>query len=182
MIRRGLLAVALLVAGCGAIPLPSAPPDLGPPVECLGIPGPTCQQIIDDARANAEPGTVPVRIRAVCTAVCTLQQGDVSVEVRYSNGRVDTYGMGWSGPGVAPPPVVPGALPVDPTCQGVPEVPCRDRALESVVADPARPAIRDILVRCTVAVCTEAAGTGETVITYADDTTTTSGWGYQSPD
>lgn len=181
MIRRGLLAVALLVAGCRGLTATAAPVLMGPPVECVGIPAQTCQQIVADARGNAEPGTVPVRIRAVCTALpCTPQRGDVSVEVVYSNGRTDTYGMGWSSAPEPVPPIGPAELPVEPVCQGVPQGPCRDRALETVGADPNRAAIRGILVRCTAASCTDASGTGQTIVTYGDGGTSTSDWGYET--
>ena len=114
-----LAAVAALVAGClGDDSLEPLPP--GPPVDCRAIPAVTCQQIVDDARRNADPGTAPVRIRAVCTTMCTPRSGDVQVDVRYSDGRRQSYGMSWTGaePGAgqapapapsAPPPSVPGS-------------------------------------------------------------------------
>lgn len=186
MIRVGLLVLELLLAGCGGPPGPTASLQMVAPVECIGIPAGTCQQIVTDARRNAEPGTFPVRIRAACTraAGCTLQEGDVSVEVDYSNGRQDAYGMGWAGPGggdPAPPVVV---LPVAPTCEGVPARPCEERAREAVGAVVEVAAIRSIVVRCvpdaSTPTCTDANGVGTTVVTFADGTTQSADWGYAS--
>jgi hypothetical protein len=46
--------------------------------------------------------------------------------------------------------------------------------------DSTGPEVRTILVRCTVNPCSETTGTGDTVITYADGTTSTGGWNYQN--
>ncbi len=99
-----IIGAALLAAGClDGTPTAATfgPIDQAqPPIECVAIPARTCQEIVTDARRNADPGTVPVRIRATCTRrPCTLQQGDVSVEVLYSNGRRDSFVMGWAGTG-----------------------------------------------------------------------------------
>jgi hypothetical protein len=179
MTRLVLGVVVLLFAGCGD-GWSSAPPlDALPPVECVGIPAATCQTIVADARRNAEPGTVPIRIRAVCaTPPCTIQQGDVNVEVRYSNGRADQYSMGWAGPGAGQPPV-PVVPPVEPTCQGVPIETCRDMAISAVTGVTGGPAVTAILVRCS-ATCTSLQGDGETILTFADGTTTTATWGYSN--
>ena len=177
--RAAFLLVAVLAAGCGGEAASPTPVEFIPPVECIGIPAGTCQQIVTDARRNAQPGTFPVHIRAVCAQPpCTIQQGDVSVDIQYSDGRRDSYGMGWSGPGVEEPPPAQVELPVEPVCQGVPAGPCRDRAVEFVASSEDVRDIRSIVVRCTAASCTDVQGEGETLITFADGDVLTSSWGY----
>jgi hypothetical protein len=102
---------AVLVLGCGGPSSTPTPVQMIPPVECVGVPAQTCQEIVADARRNARPGTFLVHVRAVCTrAVCTLQDGDVTIDSQYSDGHTESMGMGWSGAiDVAPPPPdVPG--------------------------------------------------------------------------
>lgn len=180
--RRVALAAVLALAGCGGVAETPRPVDVGPPIECTRIPAQTCQEIVANARREADPGTVPVRIRAMCTrAVCTPQGGDVSVEILYSNGRTDQYGMGWAGAvGVDPGPPQPvEPLPVQPICQGIAPDPCRERAIEAWSEHVGRRDVRGITVRCA-AVCTPEHGTGTTFVTFADGTTTTADWGYAS--
>jgi hypothetical protein len=101
MIKVLAALLGLLLLGCGDEPVVSSMPiDGGPPVDCVAIPAATCQTIVNDARSNAEPGTIPIRIRAICTRPpCTIQRGEVEATVQYSNGRTDTYGMAWEGAG-----------------------------------------------------------------------------------
>ena len=182
-VRALLLAgsLAWILAGCLGTESSPTPVEFLPPVECLGIPASTCQEIVTSARLSAPRGTVPVRIRAVCTQPpCTLQRGDVSIDVTYSDGSTQSSGMGWAGPGAGDPAPVAPNLPVEPTCIAVPVSPCRDRALEAVMANGDLGAIRAIAVRCTIAACTDTQGTGETLLTFADGSTSTSGWGYSS--
>ena len=186
MIRRVALAAVLALAGCGGVAATPVPVEVLPSIECTRIPAQTCREIVDSARREADPGTVPVRIRAVCTrAMCTPQGGDASIEVLYSNGRSDNHSIGWAGavgvdPG-PPPPVepLPVPLPVEPICLGIAAEPCRERAREASESNLGRGDIRGIVVRCT-GVCTPEQGTGTTLVTFADGTTTTSDWGYAS--
>ena len=177
-----LIAMGALVAGCLGASATLPPPVM--PVQCVGIPAQTCQQIVNDARKNADPGTIPLQIRAVCTGSCTPAAGNVQVDILYSNNRRDSYGMGWSGavepaPG-GPAPAEP-SLPVEPVCQGVPAGPCRDQAISGAMGGPgidgAPPVVR-IEVRCTSAPCTESAGSGDTLVTRSDGSTSTSSWSY----
>lgn len=98
--RRSIavLAWALVVAGCmpfAATPVPIIPD--APILECRGVLAVTCQEVVADARLNAEPGEVPVRIRVACSRPpCTLAAGEADVVVQYSSGRISTYQMGWS--------------------------------------------------------------------------------------
>jgi hypothetical protein len=181
-----VVALASVLSGClGDSTLEPLPP--GPPVDCRAIPVVTCQQIVNDARTNADPGTAPVQIRAVCTTTCIPQSGDVKVDVLYSNGRRESYGMNWSGaaaPGGGQVPGPEATLPVPPTCQGVPVEHCRQQALAIVADGPASiggggQAITSILVRCTVDPCTRERGGGETTVTYADGSTSGSSWSYE---
>lgn len=68
-----------------------------------------------------------------------------------------------------------------PECQGVPPATCQQTAQSSIGVVGGQ-AIVGILVRCTAAACTDKHGEGDTVITLADGTTSTSGWGYATAD
>jgi hypothetical protein len=109
MRRIGLLLVmALIVAGCmweaaPAVPLPGV---RGQPAEsCLGVPPLICQQVLDDAEANASAGAFPVQVSITCTQQpCTMARGEVESIIVYSDGQTSTMGMGWEGPMPAPAP------------------------------------------------------------------------------
>lgn len=178
---RGLVAVALalLVAACA---LPAPTPILNPPaqpiVDCVAVAPDVCQQAVRDAGRNAPAGSVVVRMQVRCTVqVCTAARGQSEVDVQYSDGTTGTYGSAWEQavPGGQAPPAV---LPVQPTCIGVPPQRCRETALSAVPVPDGRLAVLSIVVRCTRPPCTDAAGQGDMVVTYADRTTTESSWGY----
>jgi hypothetical protein len=178
-----LVLLAVSLAACDLATASAVP--AGPPVDCRGIPVGTCQGIVADARTNAGPGAVPVNIRAVCLdAACTNASGNVQVDILYSTGRRDSYTMGWAGPAPGMPegPGVVLELPVAPVCQGIAPEPCLERARESLPVDEAGALsggqIVRIVVRCTASSCTDARGDGDTVITFADGTTTTASWSY----
>lgn len=170
-------AVALIVTACGVVGtggLEPLPP--GPPLECVGVPAMTCQQANQDARNNAAPGVVPVRVRVVCTsATCTPEAGEVQVDIGYSDGRRDGYAMSWASAGEAPV-SDPDELPVE-VCQGVPEAPCQDAA-QGAVARFGGQKVASIVVTCTVRECTDAAGETSTTVTFADGTSETQSSGY----
>jgi hypothetical protein len=174
-----LLTLGALVSGCDGGASSPMPIQFIQPVECVGIPARTCQEIVTEARRNAQPGTFPVQIRAVCTQVpCTAEQGMVDIDIQYSDGRRERSGMGWAGavdvgdPAPAPPSV---ALP-GPTCQGVPLERCTEVALGG---DPTSGAVISVVVRCTAEPCTAERGAGDTILTFADGTTSTSNWSYE---
>ncbi len=180
-----LIAFGAIVGGCfGGETAPSPPVVMAPAIECLGIPERTCQEIVTEARRNAEPGSVPLSIRAACTvAPCTLQNGEVSIEVDYSNGNTQAWGMGWSGaeePGVAPDPGAP-IVPGEPVCLGVPAVSCRDLAESASSADPQGREIASITVRCRAVPCTTTTGSGDTLVLFTDGTSTVTEWSYENP-
>jgi hypothetical protein len=97
--------------------------------------------------------------------------------------------LSWSEPGAGsgggitgpaqpvPVPVPVPALPVEPTCQGVPVSMCRTLA-ETAFGELTDEAVVAILVRCTEPPCNDKHGTGDTLVTYADGTTRSSGWEY----
>jgi hypothetical protein len=93
-----VLAWSFVVAGCmpfAPTPVPVIPAE--PILDCRGVLAVTCQEVVADARLNAEPGEVPVRIRVACSRPpCTLASGEADVMVQYSSGRTSTYQMGWS--------------------------------------------------------------------------------------
>jgi hypothetical protein len=166
------LAACGMIVGGGLEPLPP-----GPPLECIGVPAATCQQAQQDARNNAAPGVVPVRVRVVCTsATCTPETGEVQVDVGYSDGRRDGYEMSWASAGEAPV-GEPLELPVEPVCQGVPAVPCGDAAL-SAFGSVLGQEVASIVVTCAAAPCTDASGETSTTVTFADGTEETQSSSY----
>jgi hypothetical protein len=184
----GLGTICLGIAACFGGEVPPPPPvQLQAAVDCQGIPAGTCQEIVTDARRNAEPGTIPVAIKAVCTSPpCTPQSGEVQVEVQYSNGSGQAFSMGWAEaePGEAP---VPGGFPDDgglegdPVCQGVPAEPCREMAATPAGDDLDGREIQSITVRCRAVPCTTTTGSGDTIVMFADGTSVVTDWSYENP-
>ena len=181
--RVGMVVLGLLAAACGGPSPTPTPLEMIQPVECIGVPASTCQEIVVEARRNARPGTFAVRVRAACTRPeCTSREGDVAIDVLYSDGRTESWGMGWSGAidAVEPGPQVDPTLAATPMCQGVPPDRCAEMAISVVSGDPAGSTVVSILVRCTAAPCTAEHGTGETIITLNDGTTSEGSWSYQN--
>ena len=180
-LRSRVVAIAvlgLMTAACG---ITGGGPTIepGPAFSCVGVPQATCQQTLQDARNNAQVGETVVALRIACTKVpCTDQEGEASVEVGYSSGRRDSYGMGWAGAAPAPAvPPDPAALPVEPDCGGVPQDMCLDFAREvASTVDPST--IASIVLRCQPGPCTATGGDGETTVTFTDGSTTTASWNY----
>lgn len=105
--------------------------------------------------------------------------------MRYSDGHEDHYEMGWSGavdgPGQPGGPAPIASLPVEPTCQGVPAQACWQQAfvgLPNGGLAPEQVAVGSIVVRCLKDPCTDAAGDGDTTITFVDGTTSSGSWSY----
>ena len=185
--------VAAILAGCAEGP-PATLPAAIPPIDCRGVPAQICQDAVSTARTNLDPGAFVVQVRVVCqVATCTVANGQAQVDVQYSNRR-DSYGTGWASavdpaqPAPAEPPQpdgseqAPAPLPVEPVCVGVPPGRCHDQAENGI--DPAKEFDHDpgdvvgIVVRCTVATCTDEGGSGDTIVTYRDGTTSKGGWSY----
>jgi len=170
---------ALLVGACTLPgPTPIANPPAQPLVDCVGVPPDICQGAIRDARLNAPAGSVPVRVQVRCTQVCLPASGQTQIDVQYSDGTTTTFGSSWEQavPGNQPQPV----LPVQPTCVGVPPERCRETALGAAPGEDGRPAVLSIVVTCTKPPCTEVAGDGDMVVTFADRTTAESSWSYRN--
>lgn len=183
----GILVIGLagVVGACsGGESATTAPVPPEPVVECLGVPAATCQEIVSGARNDAPPGAVPMTIRAACTlALCTVQNGEVEIEVRYSNGETHTSGMGWAGadePGIDQPGPVEPAVPGEPICLGVPVQTCRDLAASAASADTQGREVATITVRCRAVPCTTTTGSGDTVVLFVDDTSVTTEWSYEN--
>ncbi|CAN5607722.1 hypothetical protein BH20CHL7_BH20CHL7_13180 [soil metagenome] len=186
---RSFFAVVVLtgfvgsLAACEPASQATVPVEGIAPVECVGIPEATCREVVAGARGNAAPGTFPVSIRAVCAQPeCTAASGDVQVDVQYSDGRRETYNMGWAGPampGDGPDVPEPG-LTVEPICQGVPAVQCREMALGATGGGPDGLRLLSIVVVCTRPPCTATSGDGDSIATYEDGTRLTSGWSYRN--
>lgn len=181
---RRALAFALLVltvAACEPV-VETLVPVGAPRIDCQGVPPQQCQEALDMARDNSRAPLVELVVR--CTAPpCTIQQGQTEARARFADGSQQTFGSGWSGAVPAPVPVPPepvGPLPVEPVCLGVPAQVCRDMASSAVSnLQPGSPPVASITVRCTE-VCTPTNGTGESVVVFADGTSTGSSWSMSS--
>ena len=179
--RAVLLAATWLVAGCGgAAP---ADPAASPRIDCTGLPATKCDEAVASV-ARSLPNEHPSLIEIRCLSdPCTASSGTMETTVTLADGRqLHANPSTWfdgnaTGGGVAPP-VAPDdpKLPVQPTCQGIPLASCRQVAGGSF--ESGHGAIVSILVRCTKNPCTSASGEGDTIVTYADGTQSTSGWGY----
>ena len=175
--RLAIAAVALVAGACvSAAPTAMPNPPAAPAIDCRA-PVDICRSAVNDARANADVGTVPIRVQVVCTVpVCTPQQGEAQVDVQYSNLRTDSYTTGWAAAAPAAPQAE-GLLSVEPACGGVPRQTCIDLAATAVAGiDPAT--IATIEVRCVPQACTDERGDGQTLVTLVDGSTQTSEWGY----
>lgn len=180
-VRPLLVSLGLLIGACSpAGPTPNTNLPAQPVVDCIAVPPDICQGAVRDARLNAPPGSVPVRVQVRCTApVCRPASGQTEVNIRYSDGTTSTMGSAWEQAvpgGQAPPPV----LPLAPVCAGVPLEQCRDMALSAIPAAEDRPPIVSIVVTCTAPSCTEATGDGDVVVTYADRSTSEGSWSYRN--
>jgi hypothetical protein len=111
--------------------------------------------------------------------VVTLADGSLLRSTTLSWSEVgDGTGGGINGPvEPAPAPLPAPALPVKPTCQGVPVSNCETVA-ETAFGELSDQAVIAILVRCTEPPCNDKHGIGDTIVSYADGTTRSSGWEY----
>jgi hypothetical protein len=185
-----LALVASVAAGCVA---PSAKGPLpSPRVSCNGLPQAKCDEALASV-ARSLPTERIVAIEVTCVSgACSPETGAMDTVVTLEDGRtLRGTGLSWSdgsvagggGNGKFPIPVpggpVPPDLPVKPECQGVPDSYCFDMAT-GWGDDGGHGAVIQIVVRCTKVPCTEKNGEGDTVVTFADGTSSTSSWGYSS--
>ncbi len=183
-----IIAIAM-IGGCGTSAT-SGPP-ASPTISCVGVPQAKCDEAVASV-ARSLPNSAPVSIEVICVAgVCTLESGAMDTVVQLADGgQLRSTTISWADPGaqapgddapggVKPPPLPPPppVVPVEPQCQGVPVSMCRTMA-ETAFGELSNRAVVQILVRCTTLPCTDAHGVGETVVTYEDRTTQTSGWEY----
>jgi len=182
------LAVAFVLGACDVIAPPVPPPAAGgPPLVCQGVPAQICQQGLDDARNNADPGIPVVQVRIVCTSPpCTVQNGATQVDVLYANGRRDSFGSAWESAGEAAPAPAPDSpepvpsLPVEPTCQGILERRCHDLARDAIIDLVDSTVVAAIAIRCEPGPCDPDNGAGTTTVTFQDGTITTWEFNYGS--
>jgi hypothetical protein len=178
------LLAALLFAACGGETI-ETPPDGAPAFDCVGVPIPTCEQILREQR-DAARGAAPIVGATIrCTsATCSEAEGEVTISVVFADGTRTESGYGWAmAPPVAPggpdpDPFEPPKPPVQPTCIGVDEGNCQNAATNALMefGDPAP--IASITVTCG-GVCTPTEGSGTTVIVIADGTRQEFHWDYQ---
>lgn len=173
--------MAWLVAGCGGAP--PADPAATPRIDCTGLPPVRCDEAVASV-ARSLPNEHPVLIEARCISdPCNESSGTMETTVTLADGRQLranplTWYDGNATDGGAIPPAAPGDIPlaVQPTCQGIPLASCRQVAGGSFQSGHGD--VVSILVRCTKNPCTSTSGEGDTLVTYADGTQSTSGWGY----
>ena len=188
-----LLATWLAAACSGAA---AVDPAASPVVACSGIPAAKCDEAVASV-ARSLPSSHPVRVEVTCGAPpCTEASGTMLTTVTLADGRqltanpINWFDANASGGAQTPAPVgipepVPGGrgvapLRIAPICQGVPFTQCRDMAASFAEPDAGHGAVVAVTVHCTKNPCTETTGEGDVVITYADGTQTTGGWGYTS--
>lgn len=191
--RRRLAGLAILavlavlanvaIVGCG--PPPASEPPASPRISCVGVPTAKCDEAVASV-ARSLPNTGAVRIEVGCVSgTCTAEAGAMETVVTLSDGsQLRSAAVAWSGEGDGsgqttpmPVPPAPPVVPVEPHCQGVPASMCRTMA-ETAFGEVSDQGVVHIVVRCGKPPCTDAHGEGDTVVTYADGTTRTSGWEY----
>ena len=179
--RRLVILAVVAIAGCVA-PATSGPPG-SPRVSCLGVPAEKCDEAVASV-ARSLPNTAPVSIEVSCVSgTCTPESGAMDTVVTLADGSqlrssTNTWSNGQAPANVGPAPVPVPPPAVEPVCQGVPASMCRTMAESTPADDPGHGAVIQIVVRCTKPPCTDENGEGDTVTTFADGTTQTSGWGY----
>jgi hypothetical protein len=183
--------VILAIAGCGT-PAVSGPPP-SPVVTCTGVPDARCAEAVESVAVSL-PNTSPATIEVICVSgTCTEQAGAMDTIVTLADGsQLRSTTISWSQaaapvpggkplPAPADPvpaePVEPPVVPVEPHCQGVPVAWCRTMA-ETAFGDVSADDVINIVVRCTDQPCTDDQGIGETLVTYADGSTSTASWEY----
>jgi hypothetical protein len=188
--------VAAILAGCGS-PVSSGGSAPSPRITCTGIPATKCDEAVASV-ARSLPNSRPVSIEVSCVSgTCTPESGAMDTVVTLADGStLRSSTLSWSEPGAGAgtgsdggvaQPVPPGAgatakpaepaVPVEPTCQGVPVAMCRTMA-ETAFGELDQARVIGILVRCGEPPCTNEHGAGDTIVTYADGTTGTSSWEY----
>jgi hypothetical protein len=187
IVRRRLRLVA--TAAAAMLLLTACEPVIGTPapvgetrVDCAGVSAAICESSLAEARNGSVVPLAELVVRC-SQAPCTDRSGQTTVDARYADGTVSSWGSAWgaavpAGP-PGPPELDPNDLPVEPLCIGIEPVMCREFAASAASGGPVGgPAIRSIRVRCTRG-CTPTHGEGETLVTYVDGSVNTSGWGYE---
>lgn len=91
-------------------PPPAPPPGFGQPrspaeLECLRLPQPVCDGIVDEVYLGIEPGAAqPTEIRVACAPgiVCTEEGAEGTTTVVYADGRVERSNWGMAAPEAPP--------------------------------------------------------------------------------
>ena len=126
------------------------------------------------------PNEVPEAIDVSCVAAgCNDSSGSMDTVVTLRGGRqLRANPLTWGdGGGQQLPPGMP-ALPVPPVCIGMPPGQCQQNAGGDFGDAAVHGGVIKIVVTCKKNPCTDAAGEGDTVVTFADGTTQMHGWGY----
>ncbi len=161
-----VVAVAWLALACASSP--PVDPAASPRISCVDVPQANCDEAVASV-ARSLPNEHPTLIEIICASPpCTAASGATMTIVTLADGRrLTSNALPWSdstasggggvpvpapgGPGVAP-------LPVEPTCQGVPPVSCRDMAASFLDPGGGHGGVISIVVRCTKNPCTVKTG------------------------
>ena len=148
-------------------------PAASPRISCVDVPQAKCDEAVASV-ARSLPNEHPALIEIICASPpCTSASGATMTIVTLADGRRLTSnalpwfdptasgGGGGGGPGVpVPVPGGPGVapLPIEPICQGVPPVSCRDMAASFLDPGNGHGGVISIVVRCTKNPCTVKTG------------------------
>lgn len=98
-LARAVLLVAVvasvLPAGCGLIPVQSAPPALPPGTrECFGMAEVLCLNLVA-GRQDDQPNRTVTAFRVRCLGTCTLGEGIAEITIVWSDGSDDLFRTEW---------------------------------------------------------------------------------------
>jgi hypothetical protein len=94
-----LLAMLLAGAASGCELLQVKPPPLPPGTsECIGVPQPACEEILEGRINNRAPVKL-VAYRVTCKATsCSSDSGEAQADLTWADGMTETFSYTWFGP------------------------------------------------------------------------------------
>lgn len=149
-----IVLAAAVAAGCG---LGAGAPVI-PSTGCANVPAAVCDEQAQRVTAGLS-GIESVEIDCGGAAPCTRAGGSGLAEIRFSDGRKLTRAWSYVGD-VGPAPVV--------ACVGVPRAPCQSAADGEIDDISPSKHVAAVMVTCTSAQCTAAAGSVTVHIVFGD--------------